>query len=111
MRKLAIPVLALIITSCTSQSSPQVVPTTAAPDQPTLVRPTLEQPTQTQPAQAEIASEAAVTAFPDLAKEILASGVKNLAQVYTQVKYTREGFTEASEALLAAMREQGFPID
>jgi nitroreductase len=46
--------------------------------------------------------------FPDLAKEMRESGVKNLAQVYTRLKYTKE-FNEASSAgLLEGLRRQGF---
>jgi nitroreductase len=47
-------------------------------------------------------------AFPELAEAILASGVSNLAQVYTQVKYTRRENEQISAALLATLQRQGF---
>ena len=46
--------------------------------------------------------------FPDLAKEMRESGVKNLAQVYTQLKYTREDNEEISAELLGNLKRQGF---
>ena len=49
--------------------------------------------------------------FPDLAKEMRESGVKNLAQVYTQLKYTREDNEEISAELLANLKGQGFLDD
>jgi hypothetical protein len=45
---------------------------------------------------------------PELRKMIDESGVKNLAQVYTQVKYTRESHIEYSEAVLKCIKEHGF---
>ena len=36
------------------------------------------------------------------------SGVTNLAQVYTVVKYTRESHQEFSETVFGYLREQGF---
>ncbi|MEM7246520.1 MAG: nitroreductase family protein [Acidobacteriota bacterium] len=46
--------------------------------------------------------------FPQLAKMIAESGVKNLAQVYCQVKYTKERFDNRSLGILALLRKQGF---
>lgn len=46
--------------------------------------------------------------FPDLAKKILASGVTNLAQVYTDVKYTREENELISREILESLERQGF---
>lgn len=46
--------------------------------------------------------------FPELAKEILASGVTNLAQVYTDVKYTREENEQISRELLESLLRQKF---
>jgi nitroreductase len=50
-------------------------------------------------------------AFPDLAKRIKESGVNNLAQVYTEVKYTRELNERMSRQLLEDLRTQGFLDD
>jgi hypothetical protein len=47
-------------------------------------------------------------AFPDLREAILESGVQNLAQVYTQIKYTREDNERLSRDLLEALARQGF---
>jgi nitroreductase len=47
-------------------------------------------------------------AFPDLADRIRESGVKNLAQVYTTVKYTREGNIRFSKDLLEGLERHGF---
>ena len=46
--------------------------------------------------------------FPDLAKRMRESGVKNLAQVYTTLKYTREGNRRYSRELLEWLQRQGF---
>ena len=46
--------------------------------------------------------------FPDLAKRMVESGVKNLAQVYTHLKYTREDNERLSADLAAALARQGF---
>lgn len=46
--------------------------------------------------------------YPELAARIRESGAKNLAQVYTTVKYTREHNREVSRALMEALRRQGF---
>ena len=46
--------------------------------------------------------------FEELAREMRASGVKNLAQVYTQLKYTRENNERFSRDLLDGLRRQGF---
>jgi len=46
--------------------------------------------------------------YPELAARIRDSGVENLAQVYTTVKYTREHNREVSRALMEALRRQGF---
>ncbi len=46
--------------------------------------------------------------FPDLAASIRESGVRNLAQVYTQLKYTLEDNIDLSRELAAALRQQGF---
>jgi len=48
--------------------------------------------------------------FPDLAELIETSGVTNLAQVYTQLKYTKEGNTRISRELLQAVIDQGFQM-
>ena len=46
--------------------------------------------------------------FPQLAKRMKESGVENLAQVYTQLKYTRQNNERFSHELLDALRKQGF---
>lgn len=46
--------------------------------------------------------------FPELAERIRSSGVKNLAQVYTQLKYTRENNEQISSELIRALEKQGF---
>ena len=46
--------------------------------------------------------------YPELRLMIEASGVQNLAQVYTVVKYTRESHEEFSATVLGYLREQGF---
>lgn len=45
---------------------------------------------------------------PDLRKAIEESGVQNLAQVYTTLKYTRESHQGYSETVLKCLEEQGF---
>lgn len=45
---------------------------------------------------------------PELASAIKASKVKNLAQVYTQIKYTRESHLKYSKDLIDYLREQNF---
>ena len=47
-------------------------------------------------------------AIPELRKMIEESGVENLAQVYTQVKYTKESHIAYSEQVLGCLRAQGF---
>lgn len=47
-------------------------------------------------------------AHPELRKLIEESGVQNLAQVYTTVKYTRESHLAYSQAVLQCLEEQGF---
>ena len=46
--------------------------------------------------------------YPELRLMIEASGVQNLAQVYTVVKYTRASHEEFSATVLRYLREQGF---
>ena len=46
--------------------------------------------------------------FPELAEMIRESGVRNLAQVYTDVKYTRRENVAISIDLLRALESQGF---
>ncbi|MBX7251284.1 MAG: nitroreductase family protein [Candidatus Promineofilum sp.] len=46
--------------------------------------------------------------YPELRLMIEASGVQNLAQVYTVVKYTRASHEEFSATVLGYLREQGF---
>jgi nitroreductase len=46
--------------------------------------------------------------FPDLRAKILESGVKNLSQVYTQLKYTRADNEEISAELLENLARQRF---
>lgn len=45
---------------------------------------------------------------PDLKRAIEESGVKNLAQVYTTLKYTRESHQGYSETVLKCLEKQGF---
>jgi hypothetical protein len=46
--------------------------------------------------------------YPELRARIEGSGVQNLAQIYTMLKYTRESHTEFSETVLEYLREQDF---
>ncbi len=46
--------------------------------------------------------------IPELAEMIRTSGVKNLAQIYTQLKYTRENNQLISRELITALEQQGF---
>ncbi len=46
--------------------------------------------------------------FAELAEEMKSSGVKNLAQVYTQLKYTKENNARFSQGLMSALIKQGF---
>jgi len=46
--------------------------------------------------------------YPDLRARIEGTGVTNLAQVYTVIKYTRESHRGYSETVLGYLREQGF---
>lgn len=46
--------------------------------------------------------------FPDLAERIRSSGVRNLAEVYTLLKYTKEDNEEISAELLGLLRAKGF---
>jgi len=50
-------------------------------------------------------------AFPELAGRIRKSGVANLAQVYTEVKYTRENNRRFSRDLRRELERQGFAND
>ncbi len=45
---------------------------------------------------------------PDLKRAIEESGVKNLAQVYTKLKYTRESHQGYSETVMKCLQDQGF---
>ncbi len=45
---------------------------------------------------------------PDLKKLVEGAGLKNLAQVYTQLKYTRESHVEYSKTVTNTLREKGF---
>jgi nitroreductase len=47
-------------------------------------------------------------AIPELRERVEASGVANLAQLYTQVKYTRADHARFSQQLLAYLQRQGF---
>lgn len=47
-------------------------------------------------------------AFPELAKRMRESGVKNLAQVYTRLKYTKERGDADSRRILEALAKLGF---
>ena len=46
--------------------------------------------------------------YPRLRKLIIDSGVKNLAQVYTEVKYSRQSHQEFSRRVLNYLKMQGF---
>ena len=46
--------------------------------------------------------------FPRLRQIVEASGVENLAQLYSEVKYTRETHQEFSDRVLAYLTEQDF---
>jgi hypothetical protein len=46
--------------------------------------------------------------FPDLRQMVEESGVENLAQLYTRVKYTRETHQEFSKSVLNYLTEQDF---
>jgi hypothetical protein len=46
--------------------------------------------------------------FPELAEMIRTSGVENLANVYTQLKYTKDDNREISREIQAMLRQQGF---
>lgn len=46
--------------------------------------------------------------FEDLRERILGSGVKNLAQIYTELKYRKKDNEEVSRDLLRGLRRQGF---
>jgi nitroreductase len=56
----------------------------------------------------EVAGWLRYMSFPDLKKRILESGVTNLAQVYTTVKYTRASHKRMSEELLGYLGDQDF---
>ena len=45
---------------------------------------------------------------PELKEMIKSSGVKNLAQIYTKVKYTKESHIKYSMDVLECLKEQGF---
>lgn len=49
--------------------------------------------------------------FPDLAERIRSSGVRNLAEVYTILKYTKADNEEISGEMLALLRAKGFLPD
>ena len=46
--------------------------------------------------------------FPRLRKMVEESGVENLAQIYTAVKYTRESHEAFSQKVLAYLQAQSF---
>ena len=46
--------------------------------------------------------------IPELREAALAAGAKNLAQVYTKAKYTRDSHVDFSRNVLACLEEQGF---
>lgn len=46
--------------------------------------------------------------FPELAEKMKRSGVQNLAQVYTRLKYTQESNAGISAEILAMLKRQGF---
>jgi hypothetical protein len=46
--------------------------------------------------------------YPRLRKLIIESGVENLAQVYTEVKYSRRSYQEISRNVLNYLKSQGF---
>lgn len=45
---------------------------------------------------------------PELRKKVENTGVKNLAQIYTKIKYTRESHLEYSKGVLSCLMRQGF---
>lgn len=61
------------------------------------------------PSQAQIdACYAGLEALPESQQYVEENHVDNLAQVFTRVRYTREGAEAASRTLLKMMRQQGF---
>jgi hypothetical protein len=58
--------------------------------------------------QRETAGWARYMAIPELRERVEAAGVRNLAQIYTTVKYTRAGHARYAENVLGYLREQGF---
>jgi hypothetical protein len=46
--------------------------------------------------------------YPRLRRMIIDSGVENLAQIYTEVKYSRESHQSFSERILNYLEEQDF---
>ena len=46
--------------------------------------------------------------YPDLAQSIQESGVENLAQIYTELKYTKTFNEQLSDELLQTLQRQGF---
>jgi hypothetical protein len=48
------------------------------------------------------------TTIPELKEKVEASGVKNLAQIYTHLKYTQESHIKYSEDVLSYLKKQGF---
>ncbi|MCB9419440.1 MAG: nitroreductase family protein [Ardenticatenaceae bacterium] len=56
----------------------------------------------------EVAGWARYMSFPHLRQLIEESGVENLAQVYTAVKYTRQSHQEFSRTVLNYLKSQGF---
>lgn len=59
----------------------------------------------------EISGMKRYMSHPELRAMIEASGVSNLAQVYTKVKYTRESHIEYSASVMSCLKEQGFLVD
>jgi hypothetical protein len=56
----------------------------------------------------EVAGWERYMSFPDLKKMVEESGVQNLAQLYTEVKYTRESHQAYSKRVLDYLAEQDF---
>lgn len=56
----------------------------------------------------ETAGWARYMAIPELRARVEAAGVRNLAQIYSQVKYTREDHARYAANVLGYLREQGF---
>ncbi|WP_371726596.1 nitroreductase family protein [Bdellovibrio sp. NC01] len=56
----------------------------------------------------EIAGMKRYLSDPELAKRVTESGVENLAQLYTIMKYTRESHLQYSQTVLSYLEQQGF---